>query len=232
MALPDPRLNPISVLSSLLIGLAILTGAPAYASEPFAGDSTTTPYAALYAAFAAARGVEDHPRLRAVQRIESKLPGVRAQDIAVVIHGRAAPIRLVIGADGGVAFPLRDDLLAENPPVTSNQPRGSLTLSVTLALRTPSATRVPAAELRAALDAVDAWLAEQPAGKSRGRARGAAFRFPPGAGASITVRGASERFLLADAQGRIVLMRDPDLNHASDIELSQLPLEVLPWIAL
>ncbi len=224
-------MNPFSFLASLPIALAMLAGAPANASDPVAGQSTATPYAVLYAAFAAARGVEDHPRLRAVQRIESKLPGVRAQDIAVVIHGRGGPLRLAIGADGSVSFPLRDDLLAENPQVTSNQPRGSLTLSVTLALRTPRGTRVPAAELRAALDAVDAWIAERPAGEARGHARGAAFRFPAGAAASLTVRGASERFLLADAQGRIVLMRDPDLDLASDIELSQPPLEVLPWIA-
>ncbi len=219
-------MKPLTVLS-LLIALVMPGCMPAGAAEPAAA----TPYAVLYGAFAAARGVEEHPRLRAVQRIESKLPGVRAQDIAVVIHDRAGPTRLNIAADGSVAFPLRDDLLAENPQVTSNQPRGSLTLSVTLALRMPRATRLPASELRAALDAVDGWMAEHPAGETTRHARGVAFRFPAGAAASLTVRGNSERLLVADAQGRIVVMRDTDLDHAVDVELSQLPLEVLPWIA-
>ena len=223
-------MKPSTVLS-LLIALAMPGSLPAGAAEPAAGDATATPYAVLYGAFAAARGVEEHPRLRAVQRIESKLPGVRAQDIAVVIHDRAGPTRLEIAADGSVAFPMRDDLLAENPQVTSNQPRGSLTLSVTLALRMPRATRLPVSELRAALDAVDTWIVDHPDGEVSGRARGVAFRFPAGAAASLTVRGNSERLLVADAQGRIVVMRDPDLDHAVDVELSQLPLEVLPWIA-
>jgi hypothetical protein len=128
---------------------------------------------------------------------------------------------------------LRDDLLAENPPVSSNQPRGSLTVSVTLALPNPASTRLPAEDLRSALRAVDAWLARQAdaGGTARGVAGGVEFRFPSAAGASLTVRGDDERFLLADAAGRIVVMREAVLERATFIELSQLPLEVVPWIA-
>jgi hypothetical protein len=191
-----------------------------------------TPYAVLYQALAAAREVEGEPLLRAVQRIESKLPGVTPGQIEVVIAARAGRIVVPIGADGRAAFPLRDDLLAENPVVHTNQPRGSLTLSVTLALATPRSTRVPVPELLAALDAVDAWLQrEATAGAPRAAATGVEFRFPPGASAQATVRGGSERLLVADAEGRIVLMRDPDLlAGATEVELSQQPLELLPWI--
>jgi hypothetical protein len=196
-----------------------------------AGDGT--PYAALYRVLAAAREVESEPLLRAVQRIESKRPGVRPDQIEVVIAARAGRIVVPIGVDGSAAFPLRDDLLAENPTVHTNQPRGSLTLSVTLALPTPPSTHVPVPELLAALAAVDAWLQRQaqPGAPPPAHATGVEFRFPRGAPAQVTVRGASERLLVADADGRIVLMREPDLRAgATEIELSQRPLEVLPWM--
>jgi hypothetical protein len=194
-----------------------------------AADGGRTPYSTLYRALAPAREVGEHPRLRAVQRIESKLPGVRPQQIEVRIHARSGDIAVPIAADGAAQFPLRDDLLAEDPPVSSNQPKGSITLSVTLALRVPDSTRLSAADLRAALADVDAWLVEQ--GNPGAPTRGVEFRFPPGSGASLTVRGDTERFLLADDAGRIVVVRDPDLDTAIGLDLSQRPLEVLPWIA-
>lgn len=204
----------------------------ALVGQASADSGSGTPYAVLYQALAAAREVEGEPLLRAVQRIESKLPGVEPGQIEVVIAARGGRIVVPIGADGSAAFPLRDDLLAENPVVLTNQPRGSLTLSVTLALATPGSTRVPVPELLAALGAVDAWLARQAtAGGPQDQATGIEFRFPPGAPAQATVRGSSERLLIADAEGRIVLMRDPDLMAgATEVELSQRPLEVLPWI--
>jgi hypothetical protein len=194
-----------------------------------AQDGGRVPYSTLYQALSPAREVEDHPRLRAVQRIESKLPGVTPQQIAVRIHARSGVIAVPIAADGAARFPLRDDLLAENPPVSSNQPKGSITLSVTMALRVPETTRLSAADLRAALADVDAWLTRQGGGGPP--TRGVEFRFPPGSGASLTVRGDTERFLLADDAGRIVVVRDPDLDTATALELSRPAVEVLPWIA-
>lgn len=216
-----------------MLALAAWLAAAPHAARA-ADDAGATPYAVLHQALSPALEVEGDPRLRAVQRIESKLPGVRPQDIKVTIAARAGAIRVPIGADGRAAFPLRDDLLAQNPPVHSNQPRGSLTVSVTLALAPPTSTRVPVAELRAALDAADAWLSRKAAaeGLPPPAVRGVELRFPPAAGASATLRGASERLLLADADGRIVLVRDADLADGTrEVELSQLPLELLPWVA-
>lgn len=213
-------------MSARCWALALLLAVPGAAQ---AQDGGRTPYSTLYRALEAARDVEDHPHLRAVQRIESKLPGVRPQQIAVRIHARSGDIDVPIDPDGSARFPLRDDLLAEDPPVSSNQPKGTITLSVTLALRVPASTRLAAADLRAALDDVDAWL-ERQGGDGR-PTRGVEFRFPPGSGASLTVRGDTERFLLADDAGRIVVVRDPDLDAATALDLSRPALEVLPWIA-
>jgi hypothetical protein len=228
---PD-RLARFGTACAAALALALGLAAPPRARA--ADDAGATPYAVLYRALSPALEVEGDPRLRAVQRIESKLDGVRPQDIEVTIDARAGAIRVPVAADGRAAFPLRDDLLAENPPVRSNQPRGSLTVSVTLALAPPSATWVPVDELRAALEAAEQWLSRKAAaeGLPPPAVRGVELRFPPAAGASATLRGASERLLVADAEGRIVLVRDGDLADGTRaVDLSQLPLEVLPWVA-
>ncbi|MFO0027884.1 MAG: hypothetical protein ACK558_03380, partial [Pseudomonadota bacterium] len=159
-----------------------------------ADDAASTPYAVLHAALSPALEVEGDPHLRAVQKIESKLANVAPRDIEVTIDARGGPIRVPVAADGRVAFPLRDDLLAENPPVRSNQPRGSLTVSVTLALASPRSTRVPVGEFSAALDAADAWLSRLAAaeGGAPPVGRGGGGRCPPGAGAWATRRGGRE----------------------------------------
>jgi hypothetical protein len=227
-----PRMSHAGHPARALFALAMLAAGAAFA-QPQAG-SGSTPYAVLYQALSPAREVDGDPRLRAVQRIESKLPGVRPDAIEVTIDARAGAIEVPIAADGRAQFPLRDDLLAENPPVRSNQPRGSLTVSVTLAIAPPRSTRVPVAELLDALSAADAWLSRKAVaeGLAPPSVRGLELRFPPAAGASATLRGRSERLLVADAAGRIVLVRDGDLADGTrEVELSQLPLEIVPWLA-
>ena len=62
------------------------------------------------------------------------------------------------------------------------------------------------------------------------RARGVEFHFADPVNAGLTLRGDSERLLLPDDKGRVVLMRDSDLaDGASEIELSTAALQVLPF---
>ncbi|MFO0030237.1 MAG: hypothetical protein ACK558_15575, partial [Pseudomonadota bacterium] len=94
--------------------------------------------------------------------------------------------------------------------------------------------RVPVGEFSAAPAAADAWLSRKAAaeGVAPPVVRGLELRFPPAAGASATLRGRSERLLLADGDGRIVLVRERDLvDGTREVELSQPPLEVVPWLA-
>ncbi len=190
--------------------------------------STSAPYAVLYRALEPALAIDAYPRLRAIRRVESKLPGVQATDIRLVIARADGPIEIRPAADGSIDFPLDAALLAENPPVRSNQPRGSLVLSATLALATPATRAVPAAVLTAALDDADRLLG---ADGSPSRAAGVEFQFPPQARATATIEGPAERTLVADHAGRIVLLRDRDLDgNPGMIELSAIPTLVLPWL--
>ena len=208
--------------SALLLGAF----APGRALAQATGD---VPYAVLYETLAPAVAIRRYPRLLPVQRVESKLDGVAPDSIRIRIGAGADAIDVPVGADGAIDFPLQAALLAANPPVRTNQPRGSLTLSVTLALRVPAGPRLAADAIRAALAEVDALMAETAGGAPR--ARGVEFRFPAGAGASLNLSGAGGRVLVADARDRIVLMRDTDLQPpAALLEFSTAPVLVLPWM--
>jgi hypothetical protein len=210
---------------ALLAVLAFLLGIPAAgAAEP----ASATSYAVLHRALEPALAIDAYPRLRALRRIESKLPGVPPSAIRLTIERASGPIELRPAADGTIDFPLDAALLAENPPVRSNQPRGSLVLSATLALATPPSRSLPPAFFTAALDDADRLLA---ADGSRARAAGIELHFAADAQATATLRGAAERTLVADHTGRIVLMRDRDLGgDTGSIELSATPTLVLPWL--
>ncbi len=221
----SPALHRLRSIVPLLTALLPLASLPsAAATEP----ASTTPYAVLYRALAPAQAVEGSPRLRALKRIESKLPGVAATAIRITIDRATGPIVIRPAADGTIDFPLDAALLAENPPVHSNQPRGSLVLSVTLAVATPPAQSLPPSFFTAALDEADRLLA---AANNAARFVGVELRFAADAQATATLRGPAERTLYADRTGRIVLMRDRDLgSDTTSIELSATPTLVLPWL--
>jgi hypothetical protein len=208
------------------IVLAVFWSAALAAQDPPAG----TPYAVLYQVLASSQEIGRYDRLVAIQRIESKLGTVAPDRVQIEIRSRRGTLHIRPTRDGSVQFPLTAELLAENPMVVTNQPKGSLTLSVTLGLKPPTSTRLPVRELNLALAQADQLLARGVAGLA-GRVRGVELRFEPQSGAALTLRGRSERYLMADQAGHIVLMREGDLSdeHAV-IDLSRVPALVLPYL--
>jgi hypothetical protein len=199
------------------------------ATAAAAGDTGTTPYLALYQVLAPVAGIEAYDRLVAVERIESKLPGVRAEDIRVVIHAKAGAIPVAIGAGGAVKFPVSDALRAENPPVETNQPKGSLALIVNVGLRGAGELRVPWSDIESGLGQAKAFYA-----KSRGAEApaisGVEVHFPQGDPAMLTIEGKDERLLMADPAGRIVVTRDMILGETpSELVFSRAPDFMLPY---
>lgn len=193
-----------------------------------AAEETVTPYAVLYGALERARAVEPYRHLRAVQRIESKL-GVPPAAIRLRLETARGPLPVPIDPDGRLALPLDEAVRAENPNVVTNQPRGSLTLSLAIEIAVPPGLRVPAATLRAALDEVDALLAADPQPNAPQRARGVQLAFADPQ-AVVTVRGRGERLLMPDRDGYVILMRETDLGAgAEDVEFAQPPRAALPF---
>lgn len=211
------------MLRMLFLALLAL---PAAAAEP----PSATPYAALYGALAPAREMAGFDRLVPLQKLESKLDGVPPAAIRLSIRARAGAIDVKPAADGSFQFPMDEALLAENPPVVSNQPKGSVTISVMPALRLPASRTWAIADIRAALAQVEQLVARQPVAGAGSKVRGAELRFAAGSDASVTVRGETERLLMADDEGRVLLMLDGDLADAREIELSRTPEVALPWL--
>ncbi len=67
--------------------------------------------------------------------ISSVLPDVKPQDIELYIDSRRGKILLKLNSDGTFSFPLRKDLLDENPFIIANQPKGSMQLKASIDLR-------------------------------------------------------------------------------------------------
>lgn len=221
--------NPPLVLMRLVaLVLVFLLCAPL--REVRAEETGTTSYAALYHALRPALQVDRYDRLQASANVQSKLPGVSPASIRMEIRARGGARKLVIGADGDFEFPMDEGLLAEDPAVASNQPKGSLTLSVTLALRPFPTLRVPYREIRKALTQAAELVAVDP-GRNSAQVRGIEVWFAAGSNATVAIRGQLEQSFVAGADGRVVLIdvpqwQDPDL----EVEFSEAPLRLLPYI--
>jgi len=70
-----------------------------------------------------------HTNLALVLQIRSMNPDVKYSDITLSIAAQSGRIPVPIGAEGEFSVPVREDLLAENPWILVNQPKGSMELN-------------------------------------------------------------------------------------------------------
>lgn len=214
---------------ALLALLMPFAAAAAAAGEPADG---ATRYLALFQVLAPARSIQAYDHLVAIERVESKLPGVRAQDIRITIRAAKGAIAVPVAADGSVNFPAGEALQAENPAVETNQPKGSLVLTVHAALRLPGALEMPWSEVDAGLRQAEELFAKSPGGTAaNAKPRGVEILFDGGSPASVTLAGRSELLLQADAEGRAVVTRDMVVeSERPKLVFSRRPHRLLPWV--
>jgi len=97
---------------------------------PALAENARLPYHQLYNAQKARADLNRaHTNLLVVLTLQSTLPDVKSSDLAVYIEARAGKIPVEIGAAGDFTIPLRDDLLAEDPWIIINQPKGTMKLN-------------------------------------------------------------------------------------------------------
>lgn len=191
---------------------------------------SAVPYAALYESLRPALEISSHDRLRALTRIVSKQPGVDPGQIRLEIRARDGVRRIAVGSDGDFEFPLDARLRKENPAVVSNQPKGSLTLSVAIVLKAPAATRFPYHEIARGIDQMRAVVAADGAGAAL-HVAGVELWFDPRSQAQLNVSGRIERLLMADHLGRIVLDDSAELREAGVmLALSVPPRRIVPML--
>jgi hypothetical protein len=70
-----------------------------------------------------------HTNLALVLQMRSTLPNVKYSDIRATIDAKSRAIPVPIGAEGSFSVPVREDLLAEDPWILVNQPKGTMQLN-------------------------------------------------------------------------------------------------------
>ena len=218
MANTSTHLRPLAL--TLAAGLAFLL-APAAAAE------RTIPYSDMHPMFARLEKLQGGKYFHADARLISKDPEVPTEKLTLVIQSKSGEIAVPIAADGTASFPVRADLLAEDPPVLTNAGKGMLELSVSLRVEAPPAERFRYGLLVAMQDEAKAMIAKQ---GMLARMMAPDFgplliRFPAGTKATATVETAKGAVSLTpDAEGAIRIPDRRDWRREDPwIQLSAMP---------
>jgi hypothetical protein len=87
--------------------------------------------------------LQDLKRLKIDLRVRSTRNDVAPGDIKLVIHRASGElISIPIDKAGHISLPVSDELKAENPPITSNQPNHTLTASIDVRIQPLTRTQV------------------------------------------------------------------------------------------
>jgi hypothetical protein len=171
-----------------------------------------------------------HTNLLVVMVMQSTLPGVKSSDLAVYIESKAGKIPVEIGAAGDFTVPLRDDLLAEDAWIITNQPKGTMRLNWQVGVIPGVITKTihyarlmrPVRESEDIQEQMRRFFPTSP----RLTVTGLKLTFPPaqkGAVAVIHARG-GDRKLAADEHGELILPLVSDLlEEDPEISLSDIP---------
>src|ERR1700742_1757126 len=147
------RLNsfaPIAIAASL--GLAGLASGDSTILQPVRveGDTAkmaTQSYKFCWTAMREVNGMRED-RFFAEPIVESKGHKLAPADTTLTIQSQNGPINVPVSRDGAVEdFPISTELLAENPLVVSNKPKGSLDLALQIRIPVPNQKRFRYSEL-------------------------------------------------------------------------------------
>lgn len=161
-----------------------------------------------------------YPDVEIFLRLQSASPEVTPGDISVFIDSKSGKIPIKIGVQGGFSVPMRDDLLAEDPWLITNQPRGTMQLNWKGGLAQWLVARMTnsihySLVMRALhdCDQVQDKMREIFPGSPRLVASGLRVTFPTSPqSASIIIHARDgDRKLRAGQDGRAIIPLDPDL---------------------
>jgi hypothetical protein len=204
------------------------------AAFPSGAEDARLPYAKLYEMQRLQSELSgQYTNLVVALRMESVSTNITATNLDVYIDTKAGRIAVRIGQYGDFNVPMRDDLLAENPWIITNQPRGSMKLDwflglvvrhLTTSIRYRDLMQVvrDCGEVRQRMRQI---LPTAP----KGAVAGLRLTFsPPGNGASVVIHSErADKKLEAGATGTITMMIDPALLDEDPlVTLSKEPASV------
>ena len=187
------------------------------------------PYADMHKVLNRLAGIPDGKYFRARTRFKSEDPAVATGAIKLLIRARAGDIVVPVPDDGNAAFPLRDDLAKENPPVVTNVAPGKLSVTVDLSVTAPPEQRFSYGLLVEMQDEVEGIIDKQGmmARMMAPDFEGLLISFAPGTAATATVEAAKPETFKADAEGKV---RIPDRKawrkENPFVQLSALPQRI------
>lgn len=117
----------VQVLFTITRGPAPEEGESGPGEGKDAAPPASLPYAFFHSVLTVSRDVFLDPSQVRVWA-ESRRPGVRREDIRFRIESGNGVLDVPVSPDGTFGMPLREELLAENPAVVANQPKGTMVL--------------------------------------------------------------------------------------------------------
>ena len=194
------------------------------------GAERVIPYSDLHSMFARVASLQGGKYVKAEARLNSTDPAVPTAEILLVIRSRTGEIRVPVAADGATDFPIRADLLAENPPVLTNTAEGKLQLGIGLRVEAPPEQRFRYGLMVDMQDEVKATIAKQGmmARLFAPDFGGLVISFPDGTTGSATVEAAAGPVhFAADAENRVRIPDRRDWRRENPyVQLSATPAQI------
>lgn len=188
------------------------------------------PYSDMHGAFSRVAGIPNGKYFRIDTRLGSSDPAVATPDIKLVIRSSSGDFPVPVAADGAVQFPVREDLLKENPPVVTNVAAGKMQLTISMSVEAPPAQRFRY-ELMAAMQDDAKGIISKQGLMARMMApdfEGFVIAFAPGTAATATLELAGKPVTLeADAEGVIRIPEKKAWRKENPwIQLSAMPTRI------
>jgi hypothetical protein len=189
------------------------------------------PYAKLYDLFERGAKIKS-PNLRPIFVVASNNKAIKASSITLTIQAKSGPIEIKVDPDGEIrSFPLTQELLKENPPVQTNQPKGTLMIGGGMGIILPDSLTYSYQQLNDLVAQASAEMKKQ-AGLLLSfmvpKAKGLIFEFSSPRKQTLTIAFKNgPKVLRADGDGGITLPLDKtSLAENPTVTLSEKPLKV------
>ncbi|MGD0812124.1 MAG: hypothetical protein ABSA83_00820 [Verrucomicrobiota bacterium] len=198
---------------------------------PVLAENARLPYHLLYNAQKARMELNlAHTNLLVMLTMQSTLPDVKTSDLTVNIDAKGGKIPVEIGVGGDFTISMREALLAEDPWVVINQPKGTMKLSVQVGVIPGPLghslhykhVMLPVRESQEVQDQLRSFFPGSP----RQVMTGLRLTFPAAQGRPVVVIHAKggDRKLEADDHGEIILpLEDALLEENPVVTLSNTP---------
>lgn len=198
-----------------------------------AADLATIPYAKLDEIWQKTDAI-DRKKLIVLAQFGSSNKAVKPSDIVLSIRSSSGAIPIRLSPEGDVLdFPRTEALRKENPPIETNQPKGTLALGMSLGVVVPDSLTFRYARIAEGLAEGNKAVKAQAGMLSlvAPSLKCVVFFFPPpGAGkATVEIAAAGgKKVLTADASGQVKLMLGSKITAENpEVRVSERPTRIL-----